>query len=652
MATRIRALALLIGASISSLSAGCGSGETEEGTASLGQALVGDLAGAQEGRFVVSLGYCSGVLISPRAILTAGHCVPGTDDRVSIAVRRGARGDECLSGGPEGVCREVTLTVQRHWDVDLALLTSTLPMVKDAPDTFPVIDLGGEPEKMNAWGFGSGSFYSATGELVPVPNGTALVKAPFVVTQAYAGELHAVGDARYSTCDGDSGGPATRSLGSRLALVGILRASEAAPDAPQCTKVGGLQVWIRPGAYVRFLNRALNGCQRRTIEGRDTIDCSRSFAKLNDGGIARVDLDAEIIADYRNAPGFVKELRAGESVPEGLTAVTVVTPTALHNVAMNPHRMAALSDLYPQVNGQPEAPRSDLRIWKERGWSQGLDSRYKISGTQAPEVLRMQADFTQTPPDPPQTITGVCTATLIGKRLVRTAAHCLMKRNATGTTPIWGSNIRLDLYRDGSSVRLTFAPSWYEIGGYYISKNCWNDKYADPMVRDPSCLLEDWALLVLPANVWSTIGITPAYMGYAGLTSGSLNRTGTSAGYPACGKPNSPPTCTYSSQYDNFLKYADTNYDCRVSKFVNGTTVFRSGCDISGGNSGGPFYDPTTRHLLGHACWEACTTCAYNPNGTPLRDALTVDDFYFPNVYLGHNTWLFNEQNRLRSAYP
>lgn len=55
----------------------------------------------------------------------------------------------------------------------------------------------------------------------------------------------------------------------------------------------------------------------------------------------------------------------------------------------------------------------------------------------------------------------------------------------------------------------------------------------------------------------------------------------------------------------------------------------RVGCDNSGGNSGGPAWRRARR------------TC---PSGSTNQSA--------PNHSLGHDDWLFNFQNDLRSTYP
>jgi hypothetical protein len=77
------------------------------------------LAQDAEGRFVVSLGSCSGVLLSPFAIATAAHCVrDGADEFVTTVLAGGRR--ECVSGqASDGTCRrcgsESTVITMPTW---------------------------------------------------------------------------------------------------------------------------------------------------------------------------------------------------------------------------------------------------------------------------------------------------------------------------------------------------------------------------------------------------------------------------------------------------------------------------------------------------------------------------------------------------------
>lgn len=630
-------------------------GTSEEVGTTLFALSDGTPAGPNEGRFVVSLEGCTGVLLSRHAILTAAHCVLA-GDRVEIAVKRGAEGDQCLRRSASGgTCQPIPLRVKRDANVDLALLTSTSALVKDAVSSFPKIVADGAIPQIDVWGYGSGS-YVQNGAVVDIGPGVRLLHAQFDVSQQLYAELEASASGATSVCDGDSGGPAMVAVDGAPALAGILHASEADPLNPRCTKAQGVQKWIRPGAFLSFIETAVGPCERTTINQHVLASCSGiPQDKRSDGS-------DEVLKYYNSLPGSGVQ-SPQTSPPTAKLAqsaetfrVSVVAPSGPVNVDIDTKTLTAnFGSVYPMVDGHLTAPATEPMVLKERGWSQNVDNRFRITGTQAPEVMRMQEEFHQITPRDDYS-TGSCSATLIGKRLVRTAAHCLLVPNVDSTGYVWAttSKIKLDLHRDGESVRLTVSPLFYEIGGNYIPNGCWNNRNSDPFRNNLNgCVLEDWALLVLPEDVWASLGYVPLGMGYQGLNSTDLNRKGTSAGYPACLQTNSPSGCPSTVALNNFYKYADTNSDCTVGRFTSGTVVFRSGCDISEGNSGGPFYDPTKRYLLGNASWQACTTCGYfGGAGTLGTDALNTDDFYMPNYYMGTNTWLFAEQNRLRSAYP
>src|SRR6185503_103376 len=104
---------------------------------SVSMALQGGVALDWAGsRATVFIGECSGVLLSPSVIATAAHCVPTRrvlDEELPatharLAVRGGARGDVCLTGGSAAGCAQLEFEIAVQPVGDVALLVSAQPL--------------------------------------------------------------------------------------------------------------------------------------------------------------------------------------------------------------------------------------------------------------------------------------------------------------------------------------------------------------------------------------------------------------------------------------------------------------------------------------------------------------------------------------------
>lgn len=132
--------------------------------------------------------------------------------------------------------------------------------------------------------------------------------------------------------------------------------------------------------------------------------------------------------------------------------VSVMTSEGVHDLGLDREQIVGeFSGLFGTTDGVPSAPPDDEMLIQSRGWSQNNDRRSRISGLTAPEVGRL---LSIVPIDANNQKHPKCSATLIGRRLVRTAAHCVVQNSRTGNggNVVYASSVRFNYGQDGSSV--------------------------------------------------------------------------------------------------------------------------------------------------------------------------------------------------------
>lgn len=184
-------------------------------------------------------GVCSGVVLAPDAVLTAGHCVAGAQ-ALKVHFRGGDGAPVLIDVAARAVSPgyDAGAVAGRRRSVDLALLRTAEPL----PDRFAPAALGaGEPragETLVVAGYGA----ARPGD----PRSTGTYRsAALPVVEPYGPSRLLVwlqGGAKTGACQGDSGGPVTAPDGAVRAVTAWI--DGACGGLTQAVRLGPQRAWI------------------------------------------------------------------------------------------------------------------------------------------------------------------------------------------------------------------------------------------------------------------------------------------------------------------------------------------------------------------------------------------------------------------------